>query len=416
MLRDIIITQKRELESKFLERYVERNIDYSLFNNDLIKVIIGPRRAGKSFLGIHYLKNTNNFGYLNFDDERILEIKNYDEIITNIDAIYGNPKTLLFDEIQNLPNWELFVNRLHRNGRNLIVTGSNSKMLSKELATHLTGRHIPVIVFPFSFAEFIMMDRIEFTETEKNTKLYDYLQYGGFPEPLIKRIDVKNYLSILFNAILYKDIISRYSIRYPAQLDVVASYLISNIAKEYSYNTLSKITKINNIRTIEKYINYLEEAFIFFKVNRFSFKLKEQLTYNKKIYCIDNGLIYSKAISYTKNRGQLLENVVAIVLKKQELNGKLRFYFWKNQQGEEVDFVVQQGNTIGWLIQVCYDITNLETLEREKRSLLKASKELSCNNVIILNCEVEKEEIFQWYGNRVTIRFIPLWKWLIKFG
>lgn len=412
MLRDILLTQKRELELKFSERYITREVDYNKFTNDLIKIIIGPRRAGKSFLGIHYVKNVQNFGYVNFDDERLIDIKNYDEIISHIDSLYGNPKTLLFDEIQNIENWELFVNRLHRSGKNLIITGSNSKLLSKELATHLTGRHIPVIVFPFSLSEFLNIDEIEHTESEKKAKLLDYCVYGGFPEPHIKKIDVKDYLSTLFNSIVYKDIITRYNIRYPAELDAVAQYLVSNIAKEYSYNTLSKITRIKNVRTIEKYINYLEEAFILFKINRFSYKLKEQLTYNKKIYCIDNGLIYAKAFGFSKNTGQLFENVVAIALKKKEMNGEIKFYFWKSNQGEEVDFVVQRNNTIETLIQVCYDVENQETLQREKRALLKASKELQCNNLIVINNDMEREELFKWFGDEVKITFIPLWKWL----
>ncbi|MEJ5362890.1 MAG: ATP-binding protein [Spirochaetota bacterium] len=414
MLRDIILTQRRELENKMQEKYVNRRVDYDRFKNDMIKIIIGPRRSGKSFLGIHYLNECKNYGYLNFDDERLLSIENYDDFINALDAEYGNPEILLFDEIQNLKNWELFVNRLHRNGRNIIITGSNSKLLSKELSTHLTGRHLPIIVFPFSFMEFIDFNNHIQTESEKKMKLLDYSVYGGFPEPLIKKIDIKDYLRTLFDSIIYKDIIKRYNIRYPSAIDDLSLYLIGNCGKEYSFKTLAYITKIKNIKTIEKYIEYLEEAFIFFRVKRFSFKIKEQLSYNKKIYCIDNGLIYAKDASFTKNTGFLLENIVAIALKKKELLGDIKFYFWKNQQQEEVDFVVQKGYTIDCLIQVCYDTQNIETLEREKRALLKASKDLNCNKCIILNNDVEKEEVFKWYGEQVSIQFIPLWKWLTE--
>ncbi|MCX7725934.1 MAG: ATP-binding protein, partial [Chitinispirillaceae bacterium] len=287
MIKDILLTQKRELEEKFKEKYIERIFDEKRLKNDLIKVIIGPRRAGKSFLGINILKKNGKYGYVNFDDERLIDIKDYDEIINNLDIIYNTPQLILFDEIQNINRWEFFVNRLHRSGRNIIITGSNSKLLNKEFASHLTGRHIAITVFPFLFPEYLKLAERELTTSEIKSKLNEYLEKGGFPEPLIKNIDLKDYLSILFDSILYKDIVKRYKIRFPAGIEDLATYLLSNITKEYSYHTLTKVTKCKNVKTIEKYLSYLEESFILFKVNRFSFKLKEQISFNKKIYSID---------------------------------------------------------------------------------------------------------------------------------
>ena len=149
-IRDILILQKREMEPRLNEKYVERRTTIKLENN-LIKVIIGPRRAGKSFYAIHFLNKFKNVGYINFDDEKLVDVQNYDEMIVALKSVYGNPKYVLLDEIQNLPKWELFINRLQRQGFILIITGSNSKLLSKELSTHLTGRHSLITIFPFSF-------------------------------------------------------------------------------------------------------------------------------------------------------------------------------------------------------------------------------------------------------------------------
>lgn len=414
MLKDVVLTQKKELEIKFKEKYILREVNYERFENDLIKVIIGPRRAGKSFLGINFLKRKKKFGYINFDDERLLNIDNYDELISNIDLIYENPKFLLFDEIQNLKNWELFINRLQRAGRNIIITGSNSNLLSKELATHLTGRHITIPVFPFSFSEYLKLDNNHLTEVEKQKHLEEYILYGGFPEPLIKKINLKDYLSTLFDSIIYKDIVKRYKIRFPVGIENLANYLISNIAKEFSYNKLTLVTNCKSANTVIKYTNYLSETFTFFTVSRFSYKIREQISFNKKIYCIDNGFIYSKSFQFTSNLGRLFENIVAISLKKKELNEGINFYFWKNKYNYEVDFVIKKLNKIQMLIQVCYDLNNIETLNREKRALISASKELNCKELYIINPSVRKEETFEWQDYKAKINYIPLWEWLIE--
>lgn len=416
MVKDVLLLQKRELEKRLEEKYVQRKLDYKKFNNDLIKVIIGPRRAGKSFLGFHLLNKKGNFGYANFDDEKLIEIKDYDEIVTAINSIYNNPKFLLFDEIQNLKKWELLVNRLQRQGYNLIITGSNSKLLSKELSTHLTGRHIPITIFPFSFFEFLQIEEKGLTTEEIKEKLSTYIIYGGYPEPCIKKIDYKDYLLTLFDSVIFKDIIKKFKIRYISAIEDLAVYLISNIAKDFSYNTLSKVTKCKSVHTVEKYLNYLEEAFVFFRLNKFSFKVREQIASNKKIYCIDNGFIYAKAFRFSQDFGRLYENAVAIKLKKSEMDGKAKIYYWKNPQQEEVDFVVKQGTKIIQLIQVCFDLTDAQTIEREKRALLKASKELKCNNLLLIGGDSEREEDFKWFGIKRKIKFFPLWKWLLWKG
>ncbi len=413
VIRDILLIQKRELEQRLKEKYIGRPVDLKKFESNLIKVIIGPRRAGKSFFAVHTLSRLGSFGYVNFDDEKLVELKDYNTLINAVNSLYNNPKYLLLDEIQNLEKWELFANRLQRQGYNLVITGSNSKLLSKELASHLTGRYLIINIFPFSFREFLDFENKELTEGEIKEKLLSYLTYGGYPEPLVKDIDHKDYLSTLFSSIIYKDIVKRFRIRFVQAIEDLAVYLISNIAEEFSYNTLSKITKCKSVHTVEKYLNYLEEAFIFFKIPRFSFKVKEQISSNKKIYCIDNGFVHAKAFRFSSDIGKLYENIVAVELKKLEMNGIANIYYWKSDQQEEVDFVVKKGVKVDRLIQVCYDTGDIKTKNREVRALLKAGIELGCDSLFIITEDYEEEEIASWFGIKGKIRFVPLWKWLL---
>lgn len=417
MLRDILLLQKRELEKRIKESYVERDAKIKSLESDIIKIVIGPRRAGKSFFSIRALYAMGKFGYVNFDDECLIEVKNYDEIISAVDSIYNNPKFLLLDEIQNLPRWELFVNRLQRQGRYLVVTGSNSKLLSSEFATHLTGRYLPTILFTFSFREFIKFkskDRGKLTQPEIKEELENYLKLGGYPEPLVKNLDYRDYLSTLFNSILFKDIVKRYNIRSPSAIENLATYLLSNIAKEYSYNTLAEVSKCKSVHTVAKYIKYLEEAFLLFTIDRFSFKLKEQTKSKKKIYTYDNGFIYAKAFKLSFDKGRLYENAVAINLKKIESEEGKKIFYWKNPQGEEVDFVIKDGIRVVELVQVCYDISDPKTKEREIKALLKAGKELKCKKLTLITSDYEMEEKVKWFGIKGKITFVPLWKWLLK--
>src|SRR3989344_3121560 len=414
MIRNKIIAQKEEIKKRSAEQYIERKVDPKKFEGNLIKVVIGPRRAGKSFLAIHIMNKLGNFGYANFDDEELIEVKQYDDIVKEVDSIYGKPKNLFFDEIQNLPKWELFANRLQRGGYNLVLTGSNSKLLSQELATHLTGRHVLIHIFPFSFKEYISVENRELTQAEIKAKLSRYLVDGGYPEPLLKKLDYKDYLSTLFDSIIYKGIVRRFNIRVPRKIEDLSLQLISNTAKEFSYRSLSNAGKNKSTYTVQKYIGYLEETFLFFEVSRFSYKVKEQASSNKKIYCIDNGFIQAKAFNFSENLGRLYENAVAIHLRQKELGGELRLFYWKNVEQEEVDFVIQKGLKIDQLIQVCYNLNDKKTKEREIRALLKAGKELKCDNLIVLTEDYESEEGEEWFGIKGRIKYIPLWKFLLN--
>lgn len=414
MLRDIIYQQKLEYEKKVRERYVHRQYASLNLTSGLIQVIIGPRRSGKSFFGMHQLTVDRSFGYVNFDDERLIAIQDFDELLRAVAAVYGNPEVLLLDEIQNLYKWEIIVNRLQRQGYQLVVTGSNSRLLSRELATHLTGRHQPVYMFTFSFMEFLATFDKMITEAEKTELFNDYLSHGGYPEPLMKKLDHKAYLQVLFDSVLFKDIVKRHRIRYAASLENLASWMISNISGELSMNTLAKQTQISSVHTVKKYLGYLEEAFIFFRLKRFSWKTSSQQSFNQKIYCYDNGFFMAKAFRFSDDYGKLLENLVAIELIKRSLYDQSKVFFWKNKEQEEVDFVIQRGTKITELIQVCWDPNANRTRQREIRALLKASQDLKCNNLTVITHNEHSREKASWYGVKGEVTFIPAVKWLTE--
>ena len=415
-VRDALVEQKRELDLRRQEPYIERTAEIRDDNSRLIRMVIGPRRAGKSFFVTRHLMAKGPFGYVNFDDEELTNAEKIPDILAAVADLYTGSKTLLLDEIQNIPGWELLANRLARQGYSLYITGSNAHLLSKELATHLTGRHTVTTIFPFSFAEYLRTKPGEYTESEYRALLFEYSVTGGFPEPLTTTINKKEYLLRLFDAVVYKDIIRRYQVRSQQGLGDLAQYLCSHVAGEYSVHRLSRVTECRSDRTVRKYLEYLEEAFLFFSVPRFSYKVKEQVQANKKIYCIDNGFVMAKGFRFSRNEGTLFENLVAIALHQLELAGNLDLYYWKNAQHQEVDFVLHRNGKVVALIQVCTDLADEKTRRREINALLTAGRDLSCKKRIILAMDEEQTKAEEWFGIRGDIQYIPLWKWLQRPG
>lgn len=415
-MKEIVLSQKIERDELLGGRYVQREglkrARESLQGN-LIKVIIGPRRAGKSVFSIQMLEGLN-FAYLNFDDERLVSTSDYDELLKAIRQVYGETKLILFDEIQNLPKWELFINRLHRRGFNVILTGSNAHLLSRELSTHLTGRYIQFQIFPFSFLEFLrakefaMDEALELKERQGLLlgHLDSYLDKGGYPEIVVKDLDVKNYLTTLFESVLFKDIVKRHSVRYTKMLSDLAHYSITNHSNEFSYTKLKNILEFRSVHTVENYTEYLTEAFLIFSVDRFSFKLKEQMRSPKKGYAYDTGVIHAIKLKTGKDIGRLMENLVAIELMRRGVE----FYYYRSVNGKEVDFLIKRGPKVDELIQVCYDINHYGTRKRELTSLAKAGKAIGCDRLTILTWDYKAEE--KYSGERVN--FLPLWRWLIS--
>ncbi len=414
-MKEIVLSHKIERDEFLGGKYVPRQSLQKAregVRDNLIKVIVGPRRAGKSVFCIQMLKGTD-FAYLNFDDERLVGISDYDELLKAIRQVYGETKTLLFDEIQNLRNWELFVNRLHRRGFNIIITGSNAHLLSRELSTHLTGRYTQFLVFPFSFMEFLKArdfatDQVLEAKEKQGlllNHLDSYLEKGGYPEVVVKGLDAKNYLATLFESILFKDIVKRYGVRYAKKLYDLAHYLVTNHSSEFSYTKLKAVLEFRSVHTVEKYVDYLEEAFLAFQVDRFSYKLKEQMRSPKKVYAYDTGMINAIKFKTARDSGRVIENLVAVELMRRGNP----FYYYRSSDGKEVDFVLKQGQKVGQLIQVCYTIDDPSTRKREVTALVKAGKDLKCDNLVILTWDHVSDVVHG--GARIT--FWPLWRWLI---
>lgn len=353
--------------------------------------------------------------------ERLLKVENYDEIIKSALEVYGQTKYLLLDEIQNVPNWELLVNRLHRNGYNILVTGSNSKLLSKELATHLTERHLPVELLPFGFKEFLQYknfkeDTREIMTTEKKAELLScvnsFMRNGGFPELIIYKLKPETYLTPFIESLLFKDVIKRYRLRKPDYVYNLETYLINNVAKEFTYERLANNLNITSWATVVKYLAYLEEAYFLVILSRYSHKAARRLKSPKKAYMIDNGLITATAAQLSRDNGKLMENLVLTELLKKGLRPNLELFYYKTRNDKEIDFVIKQGTTVRELIQVSYDITNPDVSAREIKALIEAKEELHAEKLTILTWD-EKKQITRG-GN--IIEFVPLWWWLTNFS
>lgn len=421
-LLDLLRQQEKRIrdfgKKEFIQRECLENLK-KFFKSPHSLIITGPRRCGKSVLMSQIINSYyKKFYYINFEDERLFgfNLKDLSELYEIFLELSGQGKTFFLDEIQNVQEWERWVRRLYDEGFKFFITGSNATMLSKELGTKLTGRHINFTLYPFSFKEFLsyknyIPKNLFMPEEKVKVKkfLTEYLEKGGFPEFLISgNIEI---LQEYFNDMIQKDIIERYNLANVRQIKELAKYLLTNSGNLTSYNKLSKLAETGSINTIIKYISYLENAYVLFIVPFFSYSLKKQTTNPFKVYPIDTGLRNSISFKFSKDKGRLYECIVAIELKRRDEE----IYYWKNQQQQEVDFVVRKGLRICKLIQVCYDVDNLDTKKREVRALISASRELKCKNLLVITMDKEGEEIFEWFGVKRKIKFVPLWKWLLEF-
>ncbi len=423
MLKATVSKQKQDKERLLSLPYIERTKEKDTqkwLSSDLIKVILGPRRAGKSVFALMLLKD-QSFAYFNFDDESIPgeEKTDLDELMTELKLAYGDTKYILFDEIQNLPNWELFVNRLHRAGYSLVLTGSNASLLSKELATHLTGRHIPIEILPFNFSEILKAKQYEVTPDklslpDEKAKLLEYMtQYmtsGGYPEVVTKGVDPRGYLDMLFDAVLFKDVVKRHKVRFSEQIASLGSYLINNVSGQYGTKKLANILEFKSQVTLEKYLGYLTEAYLIFPLIRHSTKAGMRLRSAKKTYVVDNGFVTAKAVQHSPNTGKLMENLVFTELVKKGNQPGRELFYYKTRNDREIDFVLKKGYQVIEMIQVCYDMTDPEVEQREVKALVEAGKELNVSKLTVLTWN-EKRTVEK---DNMTIQFRPLWEWLLE--
>lgn len=405
-LEEIINEQKESFGQK--DPGTKRAIDFEKhLRTKQIVVISGVRRSGKSTLLRQFSLLLGAFHYLNFDDERLLDftVKDFDRLIL-IWHKENAARTILFDEIQNVPQWERFVRRIHDEGYKVFLTGSNAKLLSGELATHLTGRYFKVELYPFSFREIVAMDGIatEKLTTAKRAKLlarFDrYLKEGGFPE-YVKSHD-EEYLKRIYEDVIYKDIITRFGIREVRQFRTLSNHLFANIGKEASYGKLAKTLEIKSPMSVRKHVGFLSESYLLFELPKHDYSLRKQAVANRKIYCIDNGLRNAVAFRFSDDDGRLLENSIFLELKR---SGKEVFFF---QGSGECDFLVWERGRALAAIQVSY-VLNHENQQREIDGLVEAMDAfgLSVGTIITYN---EDEEV---QVGKKKISLVPAWKWML---
>ncbi len=411
-MKNIILKQKAERDELMARPYQPRLTKYNfdeLLANPLIKLITGPRRVGKSVLALLMLRN-KNFAYLNFDDVLLLENWDEDLVMQTLDFVYPNYEYILLDEIQNLPGWDLWVNKLYRRGKNLIITGSNAKMLSSEMATVLTGRYLQIELFPFSLEETLQWDNVSVNNEEDSTQAVavadDYLRNGGYPETIKARGITKNYLSTLFDSILLKDVAKRHNVRNTSDLYNLASYLLANFTNPVSANGLSEELGLSSVTTTKKFFDYLAEPYLFFYLPRFNNKLKLMKKAPSKVYIVDNGFIQSSAFNLSNNLGRLLENQVFVdLMRRGYIPGKTLFYY-RSRNEKEIDFVTRKGTKVEQLIQVCYDLSSEKTRRREFDALIEGAEELKCDNLLVITNS--DEGTTEWEGRK--IRLVPIAK------
>jgi hypothetical protein len=434
MIKEIIHEFWENELPKILPR--EAKIDSS----DMIVDIVGIRRCGKTFLMLSKIKellkkvDKKSIIYINFENRKLFPLKGeyFNEIIEFIysEKLLEKGKVYLFlDEVQKIEGWEKYIRSIYDEFKGKIkifVSGSNANLLSRDYGTLLTGRHLSKTLMPLSFMEFLKFRGFEvssvLTEKEKadvKRFLEEYLKFGGFPEVVLSD-NKEQILNQLFTDILSRDILSK-NVRKERVLEEFSYYLAGNTSSLLSFNKMADYFKSRGIKisvpTIESYFGLIKNSFLFFDNLIFSYKIKDQFQNPRKVYCIDNGILNFMGLKFSKDYGKMYENAVFLKLKKDCFDAHSNprsIFYWKNQQHEEVDFVVKDGLKIKQLIQVCYDVEKPDTKMREIKALVKASRELKCNNLLIITKDYEKEEKEKNSGKKII--FVPLWKWILEIN
>jgi len=413
--KQVLLDQQKEKNEILLESLTARREEvYFDLNSQLAQIVIGVRRSGKSTLCHKILKQNNiNYAYVNFDDERLynLKVEDLNAVLEALYMVYGDFKYLFCDEIQNIPSWFLFVNRLLRQKIRLLITGSNAKLLSSELSTHLTGRYNQIELFPFSFSEILEHKNIPADDdstlgvARRKSAFEEYMSQGGFPE-LLEVKNKKAYIRNLFNSIIERDIKQRFSVRYIESLRKMADYLTDTLCAEINYKSLAKQFSFGSAHTAENYVGYLRQAYLLIGLQKFSFKIRERIR-NEKNYVIDTALISPAKEGFSEqNFGWRLENIVCIELFRRRNQTLNDVYYYKN--GYEVDFVLASDNKVVELIQVSVDISAQKTFNREVNALFRAGTELRCNNLTLITLNENRTYVV----DNQTINIVSVLNWL----
>lgn len=418
-IEKVLLEQQDELEALDGEVLIHRpEEDLINLKSKLAQVVIGVRRSGKSTLCFNALRKAGvHYAYANFDDERLegLETKDLDNVLQTLYKIYGKFDYLFLDEIQNIDGWPLFVNRLLRQRIHIIITGSNAKLLSTELATHLTGRHHKIELFPFSFKDWCSIKEVDYTRlTTKNkgllSKAYDeYFRQGGFPELISGEENPKEYISTLIDNIISQDIKKRYKIRNIDALKRLAHHILNETPTLIVKETLQNIIGIKSERTLGNYLMYLNQTYLISTISKYSSRSRERAR-NEKSYAIDVAFLDKRENAFSgENLGWRLETVVYLELLRRKAGTENDIYYYQGRSAE-ADFVVCDGNKTLAVYQVSYDISNEKTRKREIKGCIAGAKATKCDNIFLITDH--ESEVIEEDG--YSIQVVPIWEWLTR--
>ncbi len=395
-IREVARKQRNELAAseKGVPRVLLSSIDTTVPH---ALIISGIRRCGKSTLLRQLMSRMNGCCYFNLEDARLTgfvaaDLEKLREVLAEE---YGACTHYFLDEIQNVPGWERFVRTLQDEGKHFVITGSNASLLSRELGTKLTGRHITHELFPFSYTEALRF----LAKKPSEASFAEYLERGGFPEYLA--YGTTGILQELFIDIITRDVVVRHGLRDAATAREMAVFLTTNAGKAFSYNKLKDYFRLGSMNTAKAYASYFEDSYLLFTVPRFEYSFKKQLIAPKKAYSIDCGFASANSASFSSDKGRMLENCVFLGLRRQH---KEIFYF---KGAGECDFLVKEKGKITLAVQVSYEVTD-ENKERELNGLQEAMKTCKLQQGVIVTFDQE--------DRLGSIRLIPAWKWLGEIG
>jgi hypothetical protein len=411
-LKEIMFDQKDVFNSR--KHLIHRDIGLEKYiKTSQVVIVSGIRRCGKSSL-LFLIKqkmnlNESEYCYFNFDDERIIADISILEDIYNLHVeVYGKEPVLFMDEIQNIGNWEKFVNRMFEQGIKIFVTGSNARLLSSEISTSLTGRNKLIELYPFSFSEYLRfignhndVDRL--TPKSKALLLKDfnnYIETGGFPM-VVKENDTE-LINAYFQDILYRDIISRYRLTQVNEIKQIGLYFASNVGKRFSYSTLQEISGIKSLSSIKNYLSYYEQSYLYFYLKKFDYSVKKQVMNPKKVYTIDQAVAHRLGFNFSENRGRILENIVYLELRRR---GKEVYY---HSGKKECDFLVKEGLSVVEAIQVAWQV-DATNAQREFQGLEEAMFMYNLKKGRLLTLNIDDSII----PNLMGIEVSPVWQWLL---
>ena len=415
LLKQIILEQQEILHAQN-QRYVQRYIADEWLQTSEILIISGIRRCGKSVL-MQQIRDrlVEKDFFFNFDDERLANFKldDFQKLQECFVELFGEQHTYYFDEIQNIEGWERFVRRLYNAGNKIVITGSNARMLSRELGTHLTGRYIQVEIYPFSFQEYLAMNEIPvnaktlYTTTGRATMVKSFVKYmecGGFPKFL--QDGSVSYLTSLYESIIYRDILTRNGLTNEKEMLELMFYLASNATKRVTYSSLGKVVGIQHPDTIKNYLEYIQQTYLISQLFRYDPSVKKQMMSPKKIYFVDNAIIKRIGFNATENNGVFLENLVFIEMKRRGWD----VYYYADKK--ECDFIVRKGLHISDAYQVTLKMDSPQTREREIAGVREAMQAYSLSKGYILTFE-GKETIN--FDDGTIVEVVPVWEWILQY-